>query len=281
MNIASQIPSVRRASRVLMGALMTVFALSAAPVSAQTGGQDTVVILDVLPGWTTDRGTRIAALRLRLAPGWKTYWRAPGDAGIPPRLRLAGSANIAAIALNWPVPVVFDTAGMRSVGYHDSVVVPVEITPRGAGDVRLAGTLDIGVCADVCMPAQLTFDAALPDGGTRDDRIVAALADRPLTSAEAGVGSVHCVVTPTERGIGIVIQAQMPALGAVEEVVIEAGDAEVWVSEPQIVRQGGTLQATAQMIHVEGGGFVLDRSAVRITVLAGGQAVDIRGCTPD
>ena len=70
----------------------------------------------------------------------------------------------------------------------------------------------------------------------------------------------------------------LPATTASEYVVIEAGDRSVWVSEADIARDGDTLSATVDMIHTGGRAFALDRSAVRITILGGNQAVDIRGC---
>ncbi len=265
--------------RPLLAATLALVVSTAAPVRAEGDLLDTIATLDIVPGWTTDSGTRMAAFRVRLAPGWKTYWRAPGDAGIPPMLDLAGSVNVAGVALSWPVPDVFETAGMRSIGYYDQVVLPVEITARGPGEMRLTGTLDIGVCDEICVPVRLSFDAAIPQGGARDGQIVAALIDRPLTAAEAGVGGVTCTLAPTARGMAITVRAQVPPLGAGEEVVIEAGNAEVWVSEPAVRRSGDVIEAQAQMVHVTGGAFSVDRSAVRITVLAAGRGIDIRGCS--
>ena len=264
--------------RACCGAALSAALLFTTPVSAETVAQDQIVTLDVLPGWTTDRGTRMAAFRLRLAPGWKTYWRAPGDAGVPPMLSLAGARNVARLALSWPVPEVFDQGGMRSIGYHDGVVVPVEITPEGAGEVRLSGVLDIGVCDEICVPARLAFDAVLPEGGARDGQIVAALVDRPETEAEAGVGDVTCALTPIDGGLEIMVRAEIPTVGPGEAAVIETGDAEVWVSEPEVTRSGDTLEARARLVHVSGGAFAVDRSSVRLTVLAGGRGVDIQGC---
>lgn len=263
------------------GAFALIAAAPGTTLAESPASVSELVTLDILPGWTTEDGTRMAAFRLRLAPGWKTYWRAPGDAGIPPRLSLAGSENVATVAMNWPVPEVFDQAGMRSIGYADGVIVPIELTPDGSGEIRLAGTLDIGVCHDICVPAHLAFDLVMPPEGARDGQIVAALIDRPLTESEAGVGEVTCTLTPLDRGIAIDVAAQMPALGANEAVVIEAGNAEIWVSEPRVARLGGLLTAEARMIHADGGAFAVDRSAVRITVIADGQAVDIRGCSAE
>src|SRR6056297_2127380 len=87
----------------------------ASPGSAQSA--DDMVNVSVLPGWQMSDGRHMAALRFSREDGWKTYWRAPGDAGIPPRFDWSGSGNLARVALHWPAPKVFDSYGLRTVGY--------------------------------------------------------------------------------------------------------------------------------------------------------------------
>lgn len=245
---------------------------------AWAGPADGVVDLEILPGWRTEAGTHMAALSVRLAPGWKTYWRAPGDGGIPPRFGWQGSQNVEGAAFHWPVPEVFDDNGMRSVGYSSSVIIPVELR---VGDVfapaQMRGQVQIGVCDEICVPVLLNFDAELPTDGTRDPLILAALRDRPRTAAQAGVGDVTCAIAPTQDGLSITTRIEIAAISG-EDVAIEAGDQQVWVSQPDTWRSGGALYAQSDMIHVNGGGFALNRSDVRITILAGAQSVDIRGC---
>ena len=262
-------------TRILFSALALCVA---APALAEP--LDGVVSLDVLPGWRTSDGTHMAGLSIRLAPGWKTYWRAPGDAGIPPSFAWNGSENISAAAFHWPVPEVMDQNGMRSIGYTTSVVIPVEFSLSDDGaPAYLRGEVQIGVCQDICVPAFLTFDAALPVDGPRNPSIVAALLDRPQTEQEAGVGDVSCAIEPADDGLRVTTKVSMPPFGANETVVIEAGNEQVWVSEPQTWREAGDLFARSDMIHVTGGAFSLNRSDVRITVLAAGRSVDIQGCT--
>jgi DsbC/DsbD-like thiol-disulfide interchange protein len=252
--------------------------LLALPATAQDMGG--IVTLDVLPGWDTADGTRMVGLRLTLAEGWKTYWRAPGDGGIPPQVLWSGSENIAGAQFHWPVPEVFTVAGVRSIGYGGQVVIPVELQPATPGQpARAAGELDIGVCEDVCVPMRLSFDVTLPPGGGRDPAIVAALVDRPLTGAEAGAGPVTCALTPGDHGLTITATIPLGDTGGTEVVVIETSDPQVWVSEADVTRQGQTLTAEADLIHSSGGGFALDRSGVRITVLGRDRAVDLQGCT--
>ena len=250
-------------------ALMTCLA-AAWPLTVARAAGDDVVRVEVLPGWVTAQGTYMTALRLTLAPGWKTYWRSPGDAGIPPLITVTGG-GVEAVAFHWPTPDVFDQNGMRSIGYHDALVLPVEVSGKGA--TRFTGTLDIGVCDDICVPAQLMFDAPLADG-PRNPVIVGALVDQPQTA-----GHATCRITPAADGLQLDATLTLPATGTAEALVIEAGDPQIWVSEPQIARSGDTVTARAMMVRGAGGAFAFDRSAVRFTLLGSDRAIEVRGCT--
>ncbi|MFY8145805.1 MAG: protein-disulfide reductase DsbD domain-containing protein, partial [Rhodobacter sp.] len=81
-------------------ALVLALACLSHPARAMT--QDDLLSAEVLPGWRTEQGTHMAALRLTLAPGWKTYWRSPGDAGIPPLFNWSGSQNLSGVRVHWP-----------------------------------------------------------------------------------------------------------------------------------------------------------------------------------
>ena len=248
----------------------------ALPARADASVPLDLVRIEALPGWRTAEGRHMAALRLTLAPGWKTYWRNPGAAGLPPLLDFGASSGIAAAEPRWPVPRVFDFNGMRSIGYHDAVTIPLDITLTG-GPARLAGEIDIGVCDDICVPVRLPFSVDLPEGGDRDPAIAAALVDRPMTAEEAGARAT-CALAPGRRGLAVTVRLAMPLLGAEEAVVIESPDPGIWVSEAAAAREGGTLTATAQAQARDGGPAAIDRSSLRITVLSDGRAVDIRGC---
>jgi len=90
---------------------------------------------------------------------------------------------------------------------------------------------------------------------------------------------VTCDITPTGQGMELRAALAVPRLPGIAAVVVETADPDVWVAEAELQRNGPILRATTQMMHLAGGAFVLDRSALRLTVLAeDGQAVDIRGC---
>lgn len=239
------------------------------------------VTAQVLPGWVQPDGTRVAALHLHLEPGWKTYWRAPGDAGIPPTFDWSASQNMRTVAITWPTPEVHDQNGMRTFGYENDLIIPLTIAPTdGNGPVHLAVEMDLGVCSDICVPHRVRFDHLLDTTATKPTaEIAAALAQRPFSAKEAGVKAATCTVEPTEDGLSIEARVTLPFTGRGEVMVIEPGLSQVWVSEAETRREGDQLIATSEMIHVGGGTFALDRSAIRLTVLGGKHAVDILGCT--
>ncbi|TCP62865.1 disulfide bond corrector protein DsbC [Rhodovulum bhavnagarense] len=245
---------------------------------------DQILNAEILPGWQTASGTYMAGLRLDLAPGWKTYWRAPGDAGIPPRFDWSGSDNLADVQVHWPRPKLFSNNDMRTIGYETQVVLPVELTPARPGEpIALRARIELGVCHDICMPMDLDLAAPLPAAGTGRQQapIRAALAARPMPGDQAQVGEVLCAVEPISDGIRLTAKIDVPELGDGEAAVFELGDPSIWVSEAQTLRAGQTMVAHADLVPVSGRPFELDRASVRITLLSTEQAIDIRGCAGD
>ena len=251
--------------------------LAAPPLQAQSF--DHALSVRVLPGWREADGTHIAALALDLAPGWKTYWRAPGDAGIPPRFDFSGSKNVDGVRSHWPVPEVFWQNGLRSIGYEDQVVIPLMVTPSGAGATVLNGDVEVGVCEDICIPMSFSFRVELPEKGRNDSEIRAALSSRMLSEYEGYVASVTCTAAPIADGLMLTTVIDMPPHGADEQVVVETSDRSIWASVPKIERVGDALHVRNELVPPNGQPFALDRSGLRITVFSDGGVVDIQGCT--
>ena len=260
---------------------MALCVAAALPGIAQTG-IGTPVTAEILPGWTKSDGTRVAALKFSLAPGWKTYWRAPGDAGIPPQFDWSRSDNLRGVGITWPAPQVFREGGVSTIGYKDELVLPITLTPRHTGKpMKINVTLDFGVCSDICVPQRIKVSATLNDTNTNPTpAIAAALAARAYSASEAGVTDATCELSPSVHGLEITAQLNMPPTGGRELVVIEPGQPGIWMSETDIRRKGRSLTATGDLAALSGGAVAIDRSAITITVLGDKQVVEIRGCTP-
>ncbi len=255
---------------LLVSALTACLAL---PVAAQVPADITDVGIDT--GWREADGRHMAGLTIRLAPGWKTYWRAPGDGGIAPSFNWSGSSNVASVDVRFPVPHVFYVNGMRSIGYKDAVIFPLVVeTLDPTQPIRLNGEVELGVCEDICVPVTLTFAADLPSPGSGSAPLQSALGDRPETG-----DAMRCEVTPIADGLRVAVTTDMPPMASEEVAVIEAGESGLWISEASVVRKGGTLRAEVEMVPPNAQPFALARADLRLTVLADGRAVEILGCS--
>lgn len=257
-----------------------ILSLSALAGAAAAGVPGDMVDIRLLPGWRTAGGQHVAAVQMTLRDGWKTYWRAPGDAGIPPRFDWSGSRNLADVQVSWPAPSRFSQNGVATIGYSESLVLPLTVTPERPGrPIHLSGRVELGLCKEVCVPMTVTLSQNLPRGQTRPDpRIVAALAARPYSASEAGVTRVACRISPFEDGLRLRAELDLPGTGGREMAVVETDNPDIWVAQGATRREGGRLVAETELYHLRGRAFAIDRDGLRITVLGRRRTVDIQGC---
>src|SRR5690242_15253493 len=109
-----------------------------------------------LIGGETERGNWRAGFDLKLGKGWRTYWRVPGDAGVPPQFDWSRSRNVETVTLLWPAPSRFTDEGGETIGYKDRVVFPVDVVAKDPGrPIDLALEAFLGVCEKICIPVKL------------------------------------------------------------------------------------------------------------------------------
>jgi len=114
-----------------------------------------------------------AGVEIRLDAGWKTYWREPGDSGVPPTFDFAGSDNVKSVTVLWPAPVRFpDGAGGNSIGYVGRIVLPLRIVQKDAAKhSSLHLKLGFAICANLCVPAEANLELALNGDGAEEAAI--------------------------------------------------------------------------------------------------------------
>ena len=120
----------------------------------------------------------LGGIAFQLQPGWKTYWRTPGDSGVPPRFDFSKSENIEAVTVLWPAPTKFDDgAGGHSLGYHNQIVLPLRIVAKNADKpVTLRAAIDYAVCEKLCIPVEANAELAFTSvASTQDSALFAAL----------------------------------------------------------------------------------------------------------
>jgi len=118
----------------------------------------------------SDAAALRAGVEIKMQPGWKTYWRYPGDSGVPPRFDFSGSDNLKTAKVLYPAPHLFSDEAGNSLGYKDSVIFPLRVTPKQPGKpVKLHLKLDYAVCEKLCVPAQTSVELALAAGASAQD----------------------------------------------------------------------------------------------------------------
>lgn len=120
----------------------------------------------------------MGGIAFQLEPGWKTYWRTPGDSGVPPRFDFSKSDNVDAVTVLWPAPSMFDDgAGGHSLGYKKQVVLPLRIVPKIPDKpVTLRASISYAVCDKICVPVEAQAELSYASvASTQDGALFAAL----------------------------------------------------------------------------------------------------------
>ena len=173
------------ASRVCLGIVLCLSALPALsdPFASAWSGQDGDKAQMRLIAAGRDQSIYKAAAEIRLAATAITYWRAPGDAGVPPKFSVSGSENVAAAEVLYPAPHRIDDQGIEAFGYRDDVVFPIHVAPRDATKpVRLRLTVDYAVCDNICLPVKSSAELILPKTGDGPQKAKIAAAEARVPS---------------------------------------------------------------------------------------------------
>ena len=221
-----------------------------------------------------------AGLHLSLANGWKTYWRSPGDAGLPPSVDWSASENVAGVDFRWPAPHRFTLFGIETFGYAGDVVFPLRVrTERPGEPVALRGTADILVCSDVCIPVELDLTLDLPAGAPAPDPEAANLIARfeaavPDDGSASGLRVEAAAAEAGKPGALRVRIASAEPLAA-PDVLVESPD---WTfGRPAFALSSDGRSATATLPIVSGPDAVtMPGSAATVTVTDGARAAETR-----
>jgi DsbC/DsbD-like thiol-disulfide interchange protein len=132
-----------------------------------------------------------AAIEIKMQPAWHTYWRYPGDSGVPPRFSFSGSDNLATVNVLFPAPHAFTDEAGTTIGYKGSVIFPLRVFLRQKDrPVTLRGKIEYAVCEKLCVPVEAHVELTLAGAGGADNAALAAAEARvpqPVSAAEAGL----------------------------------------------------------------------------------------------
>ena len=222
-----------------------------------------------------------AGVEIKLKPGWKTYWRYPGDSGVPPVFDFSKSQNVKTVTVLYPAPMRFaDGAGGSSIGYTGNVILPIHIVPQDVGKpVTLRLKLDYAACEKLCVPAQAQLELVLTGAASAQERALGEAEARVPKIAEIGDRGVPAIrAVRREAGLGkprVVVDVAAPANASV--VLFAEGPTAQWALPlPEPIAGAPTgLQRFAFALDGLPPGDKPDGATLRLTAVAGNKAVEV------
>ena len=156
-------------------------------------------------------GKALLAWEATLKDGWKTYWRSPGEAGLPVRV-FNGDTEIDIL---YPFPERFELFGLETYGYSKQVTIPFEV-PKKTGEYLLKA--DFMVCKDICVPFNATYEIFVDPSASgtivTDTRIKGALAEVPhrfgADNSDLAITSVSYSGKPGHQNLIVEAKAKQP-----------------------------------------------------------------------
>jgi DsbC/DsbD-like thiol-disulfide interchange protein len=219
-----------------------------------------------------------AGIELKLASGWHTYWRYPGDSGVPPRFDFSHSENLANADVLYPAPHLYSDETGNTLGYKDSVTFPLVVTPRQPGKpVTLHVKFDYAICAQLCVPAQGSAELMLTSGASAQEAILTAAQARvpePVPADRLGL-TVHRVTGAGKPQVMVDLKA--PA-GAPMQVFAE-GPTPEWalpVPKPAAGASPGHRQFEFALDGLPPGTDPKGRIELTFTVVEGVRAYEVK-----
>lgn len=220
-----------------------------------------------------------AGIEIRLQKGWHTYWRYPGDAGLPPRFDWSGSENLERAEILWPAPVrIAVEDGIQSIGYKGTVLLPVRVYPRNPDEpISLRLRMDYGVCENICIPGTAKLALTVPSGAGRSYPALDAAEARVPKSRAPGPAEPPAIVAVkldrAARRAAVVDVAVVP--GEPFDLFAE-GPTNGWALPLPRRKQFGNGRAQF-MIPIEGAPAGADPmpKSLRLTLVSGGRAIEV------
>jgi DsbC/DsbD-like thiol-disulfide interchange protein len=235
-----QITAMRRLDIVLPALAAAIGAtVPASASSSQWYNSEGGRIRLVTTGTPDSAGHIQGILDIALKPGWKTYWRDPGDSGVPPQIDVSPSTNIADATLSFPAPQRHDDGYGVWAGYDRPVSLPVTFTVASPKDpTRIAADVFLGICETICIPVQtrLIVDPA-SDPGNAEDAAAVKVGFANLPGAETPDFGV--TVLPGDHET-MVVQANFPGDPDAVDFFV-AGEQDYMFGTPERSQKDGRL----------------------------------------
>jgi DsbC/DsbD-like thiol-disulfide interchange protein len=222
---------------------------------------------------TAEDGRYRGGIEIVLEPEWYTYWRNPGEAGIPPRFDFSGSENVAGVEVLYPAPERHDDGTSLSLIYRDEVVFPLLVTPVEAErPVVLKLAASYGVCREVCIPTSASATVATPPAPEPDaltEARLRAYMSRVPGPAEPGRFEVEPL---TVEGDSILVDVRMP--DSTHTALFADPPAGWYVGQPSFVSRANGVSRYRLDLDDRPQDATLAGQEFRFVAVSGGEAIE-------
>jgi DsbC/DsbD-like thiol-disulfide interchange protein len=267
-------------TRAALGFVATVFASSlAVEARAQDASpwqRDGHSAVRLLAG-SRSGPVLLGGIAFQLQPGWKTYWRSPGDSGVPPRFDFSKSENIEAVTVMWPAPTKFDDgAGGHSMGYHDGIVLPLRIVAKSADKpVTLRADISYAVCDKLCIPVEANAELAFTSVASTQDGALSAALDTVPKPANVGDPNPLTIRDVKREGKSTVL-VDVAAPDAKEVSLFVEGPTPDWGLPVPNLRQHGPPGVKRFAFELDGlpPGAKPEGAALKLTLVGGDRSYE-------
>ncbi len=256
--------------------LLSLFAPAACAQDASPWQEDAHSAVRLLAG-SRSGAVLLGGIALQLKPGWHTYWRTPGDSGVPPRFDFSKSDNVEAVTVLWPAPKKFDDGvGGTSLGYVDQVVLPLRIVAKNTEKpVTLRTAVNYAVCEKLCIPVEANLELSFTSVASTEDSALFAALDtvpkpanvgdpNPLTIRDVkreGRSEVLVdVVSPDDRPLNLFVEGPTPDWGLPVPKLLDHGP-------PGVKRFAFALEGVPPGVNPEG-------AALKLTLVGADRAYE-------
>ena len=238
-------PRIGRCLVAILLAAAAAFGIAAsasAQVTASSPHAEGTILLE--RSAATPGDTFLGALRLRMAEGWHVYWINPGDSGLPPTATWSSSPEVTAGEFRFPTPHAIPLATLMNYGYEDEVILPfeVKIAPEAAigSQLTLGAKFEYLICADICIPEDVTLSTSLPVAATpsADAAASSEIAETLPTIPVALTGQAVVERSGDNFKIGIVDDSLATAVASAKWIRFFPYGADILHAAPQTVRTG-------------------------------------------
>ena len=223
----------------------------------------------------------LGGIGFQLEPGWKTYWRTPGDSGVPPRISFAKSDNIDSVTILWPTPSKFpDGAGGISFGYKKHVLLPLRIVAKSSDKpVILRAEISYAVCDRICIPAEATAELAFTSVASTEDSTIAAALETVPKPARIGEATPVAIKSVRREGKTVLVDVaadDKTSPGKDVELFAEGPTPDWALPVPKLIKHdAGGLQHFSFDLDGLPPGAKADGAVLKLTVAGPGAAYEV------